>query len=263
MKRVIILLIAVLAAGFCRPAAAEDYLVGEGDVLKITVYDHKDMDATVRVSGMGTVSVALLGQVEVGGMSVSQIAARLSELWADGYIVDPQVAVFVEEFRSKKVIILGQLNKPGLYELRGQTTLLELISKAGGLTEDAGDQAIVKRRKKDGERDENVIVIDMKRLIQAGDTTLNLAVMDGDSIYINKAGVFYVTGEVKKPDAYKYEETTVIKAVTKAGGFTDKAAVKNVKIIRKTDDLEEVFDKVALDTAVLPGDVIVVPESFF
>jgi polysaccharide export outer membrane protein len=88
--------------------------------------------------------------------------------------------------------------------------------------------------------------------------------MDGDTVYITKAGVFYVTGEVKKPDAYKYEEgTTAIKAITMAGGFTDKASKGRIKIIRKVDGKEDVIEKVKMDEPVLPDDVIIVPESFF
>jgi polysaccharide export outer membrane protein len=88
--------------------------------------------------------------------------------------------------------------------------------------------------------------------------------MDGDSVYIARAGLFYITGEVKKPDAYKHEEgLTVIKAVTMAGGFTDKASSGRIRIIRKSGDREKVIEKAAMDEKVLPDDIILVPESFF
>jgi polysaccharide export outer membrane protein len=88
--------------------------------------------------------------------------------------------------------------------------------------------------------------------------------MDNDNVYIAKAGVFYITGEVKKPDAYKYEDsTTVIKAVTMAGGFTDKASTGKVKIIRKVQGKEKVMENAEMDQAVQPDDIVVVPESFF
>jgi polysaccharide export outer membrane protein len=106
--------------------------------------------------------------------------------------------------------------------------------------------------------------VDLKGLIERGDTSLDIQIMDGDSVYISKAGVFYVTGEVKKPDAYKYEEgTTVIKAVTMGGGFTDRASKGRVKIIRKVRGKEEILERVKMDEPVMPDDVIVVPESFF
>jgi polysaccharide export outer membrane protein len=160
---------------------------------------------------------------------------------------------------------MGQVNKPGLYELKGYTSFLELLSKAGDLTKDAGDKAIIKRKADSSpEKKQKIIVIDLRRLIAMGDTSLDTQVMDGDSIYIMKAGLFYVTGEVKKPDAYKFEEgTTVLKAITMAGGFSDKASTSRVKIIRKVKGKEEVLEKVKMDEEVLPDDIVMVPESFF
>jgi polysaccharide export outer membrane protein len=244
--------------------SAQDYIVGEGDILKITVYDHDDLTTVVRVSGDGYITFPLIGQVEVKGLTLSQISQKISSLLADGYIINPQVNIFIQEFRSKKAFIMGEINKPGLYVLPGHTSFLALVSEAGGLTKDAGDKAIIKRKSNTKENNENIIVIDLKRLIKEGDTSLDIPIMDGDSIYIAKAGVFYVTGEVKKPDAYKYEEgTTVIKAITMGGGFTDKASRGRVKIIRKVNGKEEVLDKVKMDESILPDDVIIVPESFF
>ncbi len=240
---------------------SQDYIVGERDVLKITVYDNPDLTTVARVSGEGTISFPLVGEVKVEGLTIQQIAVRLGELLANGYIVNPQVIVFIEEFRSKKATVIGEVLKPGLYELPGQTTFLELLSRSGGLTKDAGDKAIVKRKTTQGEQS---VTIDLRRLIEKGDTSIDLSLQDGDSIYIPKAGFFYVTGEVKKPDAYKFEEgTTVIKAVTMAGGFTDKAAQKRIKIKRKEDGRERTLEKVGLDDLVRLDDVIMVPESFF
>jgi polysaccharide export outer membrane protein len=159
---------------------------------------------------------------------------------------------------------MGEVHKPGLYVLPGQTTFLALLSEAGGLAKDAGDKAIIKRKITPQDKNERVITVDLKGLIEKGDASLDIPIMDGDSVYITKAGVFYVTGEVKKPDAYKYEEgTTLIKAVTMSGGFSDKAAKGRVKIIRKVEGREEIIEKVKMDEPVLPDDVIVVPESFF
>jgi polysaccharide export outer membrane protein len=158
---------------------------------------------------------------------------------------------------------MGQVNKPGLYMLKGHTTFLELLSKTGGLTDDAGKTAIIKRKSTPGEN-EKKITIDLRKLLEEGDTSLDIEIMDSDSIYIAKAGVFFVTGEVQKPSAYKYEDgTTVVKAITMAGGFSDKAATGRVKIIRKANDKEKIIKKVNMDEPVLPDDVIVVPESFF
>jgi polysaccharide export outer membrane protein len=263
--RKIILLSAVLAVFFLPLLCySEDYIVGEGDVLKITVYEHADLETTARISGDGVINFPLIGNVKIAGMNIGQISEKISGLLADGYIVDPQVAVFIEEFRSKRTVVMGEVESPGLYVLHGQTTFVELLSKAGGLTKDAGDEAVIKRKIGDEENGEHTITINLKHLIRDGDISLDVPIMDGDNIYISKAGVFYATGEVKRPDAYKHEEgLTVVKALTMAGGFTEKAAPGRVKIMRKRNGEEEILDKVKMDEPVLPDDVIIVPESFF
>jgi len=245
-------------------AFAQDYVVGEGDVLKITVYDHDDLATTARVSGDGMITFPLIGQVQVKGLTLPQITREISSLLSDGFIVNPQVNIFIQEFRSKKAFIMGEVIKPGLYVLPGQTTFLALLSQAGGLTKDAGEKAIIKRNANPSDNKEQVITLDLKRLVEKGDTSLDIPIMDNDSVYITKAGVFFVTGEVKKPDAYKYEEgTTVIKAITMGGGFTDKASKGRIRIIRTVNGKEKILEKVKMDEPVLPDDVLVVPESFF
>jgi polysaccharide export outer membrane protein len=262
MKKYLIPLIIMLSLNFTGVSFAQDYIVGKWDVLKISVYENDDLTTIVRVSDEGSIVVPLLGKLTVKELTVTKVAAKLSKLYADGYIIDPQVNVFVQEYRSKNAVILGQVQNPGIYELRQHTTFFELISKAGGLTKDAGYKATVKRQSDSS--GQNIINIDIKKLIEKGETKLNIEIKDGDSIYISKAAVFYVTGEVKKPAAYKYDqEATVIKAITMAGGFTGKASKKGGKIIRTMDGKEVVMANVKMDEPVLPEDVIVIPESFF
>ena len=242
---------------------AQEYIIGEGDVLDINVYENKDLSTTVRVSSDSTIRVPLLGEISVKDLTVSQVSAKIEKLFADGYLVNPQVDVFIAEHRSKKAIILGQIRNPGQYELRGRITFLEFISKAGGLTSDAGTTATIKRMNKSGSSTDQ-IVLDLEKLIKKGDTSLNIPIQDNDSIYISKAKTYYVSGEVKKPDSYKYEQKlTVIKAITMAGGFSKIAAKNKVQIIRVVNGKKRIFENVNMDKPVLPDDVIVVPESFF
>lgn len=240
---------------------AADYILGPGDVIRISVYDNDDLLTITRISDDGYIIMPLLGQINVQGLNVSQASKRIAQLLADGYIINPQVNIFVQEFRSKKAIILGQVNHPGLIEMSGPTSFLELISQAGGLSAEFGETATVKRRK--GGTDE-VILIDLKSLIEGGDLSQNIYVQDGDTIYVSKAGMCYVTGEVKSPDAYKCSDNiTVLKIIALAGGFTGKAARSNIKVIRMINGKEKIYEKVETDMPVKPDDVIVVPESFF
>ncbi|ABW67462.1 SLBB domain-containing protein [Desulfosudis oleivorans] len=253
---------------FAPMGTCENYIVGPGDTLSINVYEHPDLTTTVQVDGGGAIRFPLIGEFEVTGMDVSELSQAIEKKLADGYIVNPQVAIVVKEYRSRKATILGQVNAPALYELRGRTTLLELISTAGGLTADAGKYAYLTRTlSENGERDaprQEVIKIDIKKLVEEGDTTQNILISNGDSVFISRMEKIYVTGEVKYAGAYPYEEgLTVIKAITNARGFTDRASATNIQIIRKENGIEQVLSKVKMDERVMPEDVIVVPESFF
>ena len=267
MKKITCTLVVMLFLSVFRIAAyaEQDYLIGPDDVVKVTVYNHPDLTATERVSGDGMITLPLIGGVKLSGMSVEQAAKKIVLLLSDGFIMDPKVSVFVVDFRSRKVMIMGQVFRPGIFTLSGNTTFLELLTLAGGLTKEAGDKATIKRKALEtGKEAEGLITIDLRRLIEQGDASLDVTLMDNDSIYISKAGVFYITGEIKKPDAYKYEEgLTVIKAATMAGGFSDKAAPGRIKIIRKVDKKDTVIERADMDQVILPGDIIVVPESFF
>ncbi len=243
--------------------SAAEYIVGEGDVLNINVYENEDLSTTVRVSAESTIRIPLLGEISVKDLTVSQVSTKIEQLFADGYLVNPQVDVFISEHRSKKAIILGQIKNPGQYELRGKITFLEFVSKAGGFTADAGSTATIKRTDKTNKKSSQ-IVLDLKRLVEQGDASLNIVIQDNDSIYISEAKTYYVTGEVNKPDSYKFEpDLTVIKAITMAGGFSKIAAKGKVQIIRVTNGEKRIFQNVNMDEPVLPEDVIVVPESFF
>ncbi|MFA7535199.1 MAG: SLBB domain-containing protein [Desulfuromonadales bacterium] len=258
----VLLLGALLSAG---PGHAVDnnYRIGEGDIIRITVYDNPDLTTQTRVTSNGTINFPLIGTVQIGALSVGQVAEAIAGRLSGGYLVDPQVAVFVEEFRSQKAVIMGEVATPGLYELSGHTTLLQLISKAGGVTPDADDTVSI-RRTAEGRAGEQVVTVDLQKILETGDPSLDVAILDGDSIFVNKAGVFYVTGEVRKPDSYRLEKgISVITAITKAGGFTELASKGKVRIIRKIDGREKTITNVSLHEPVQVNDVIVVPESFF
>lgn len=260
-------IVLVLALNFsCWAASVDnlDYLVGEGDVLKVMVYDNPDLETITRISGNGTISFPLIGEVLIEGHNVSEVGQIISKKLSKGYINDPQVSVFVEEFRSQKAVVMGEIKLPGLHELSGPTSLMEVISTAGGLTVDAGDLVTIKRKNASNPDLDQIISVNLKNLLEKKENVSNLMIIDGDSVFVPRAGVFYVTGQVKKPAAYKLEQgTSVIKAITMAGGFTELASQRKIQIIRKVDEKEMVFKKVPLHTLILAEDVIVVPESFF
>ena len=241
-----------------------DYQIGPGDVLKITIYDHPDLLTVARVDNDGYILFPLAGRVQVGGLTTAGASQTIAAKLDGDYIVNPQASVFVEEFRSKKVFIIGEVVRPGLYELSGPTTLLELVSKAGGLTRGAGSNATIRRIVANGAAGEKSIEVNIADLLQSGSESVDVALMDGDSVTVAKAAVIYVTGQVNRPSAFTVEpDTTVIKAITMAGGFTPLAAQGKIKIIRKINGAEKVFERVPLHEKLMPEDVMVIPESFF
>lgn len=243
---------------------SQDYLLGNGDIITVDVYEHPDLRRTVRISGDGLITLPLIGDIKAVNLSIKELSKKIESILADGYIIDPQVNIFIEEFRNRKATILGEIESPGLYELEGSTSLLELISKAGGLTEDASTEIIIHRKKTDRQLDDNKIRVNLYQLMEEGQVTQNVQIIDGDDIFVPSKKVFYVTGEVKKPDSYHYEESlTVIKALTMAGGVTDRAASNRIRIIRSDKDREMLIKGVKLDQLVQPNDVIIVPESYF
>jgi len=254
-----LIIILFTTSGFC----SENYIIGEGDVLSIYVYENEDLSQTVRVNADDSIRVPLLGEVNIKGLTAPQIASKLESLFVNGYIVNPQVDVFIKEFKSKTAVILGQIKSPGQYELRGEISFLEFVSKAGGLSADAGNTATIKRADSGTNKTSN-IVIDLDKLIREGDASVNLPIQNGDTIYISKTDVYYVSGEIEHPNSYKFESNlTVIMAITKAGGFTGIASKRSVRIIREIDGEKKIFKNVNMDDPVLANDVIVVPESFF
>ncbi|MBI4653451.1 MAG: SLBB domain-containing protein [Nitrospirae bacterium] len=245
---------------------AQEYMIGEGDLLRITVYDNPDLATDARVSGDGKITFPLIGEVEVNGLTAIDVEKRIAKLLQDGYIKRPQVAVFIAEYKSKKVTVLGEFAKPGLVELRGSSTLMEVISGAGGITVNAGEMLYIQRKilKPESSSKEDVtITVELTRLVEKGDVTANVAVFDGDSIYLPRAAFVYVNGEVKTAGAYKITKgLTVLRAITLAGGFTPKAWQGRTKIIRKTEK-GEVEIRTKMDDLVMPDDIVFVPESFF
>ena len=251
----------------------EDYTVGGGDVLKIVVYDEPDLSINqIRVSIDGYINFPLLGKVNVSGLTTSELEAKLEAELKDGYILYPQISVLVIDYASRKVFILGAVNHPGSYQLKGQTTLVEMISKAGGIGSGAGENFIILRMV---EGKPQSIAVNRKKLIDEGDLSLNILVKDHDVIYVPNAKVFYLYGEVRKPGPYQLGEhnRTILSAITQAGGFTKIGSPKRTRIVRvvngevetlyvNVDDIIKKGDK-EKDIELMPGDVIIIPEVLF
>ncbi len=252
-----------------------DYRIGRQDLLEINVFDLKELDQTVRVADDGTITLPLLGRLQVAGLTKGELESLIARLLEEKYVRNPQVTIFVKEYESKKIAVSGAVKKPDTYEMLGEKTLLEMISMAGGLDKDLGKEIIIFRQADDGSTER--ISIDLDQLVYGADPTLNVLVRPGDIIYvptIEKVRIF-VGGAVKTPNLYevpKAEPVTVLKAITLAGGTTERAAERRVQIIRTGPDGERVTLHVDLrkikrgkaeDPVLQKDDLVLVPEAFF
>jgi len=252
-----------------------DYVIGKEDLLELGVFEQPDLTRTVRVSGDGTISLPLLGVVPLAGLSTKQAEEKLRELLSDKYLTDPQVWVFVKEAKSRKVSVVGAVEKPGSIEMLGDRTLLEAISEAGGLTHQAGRDLYVLRPDASGAATR--IDIDLDDLMINGNPVLNIALTPGDviNIPIDRVLHVYVDGAVRKPGEVEYKSSrplTLLQAIAAAGGLSERASQKGIVVIRTkaggTQDMIKVDLKAVRkgkqDNFELEnGDSIYVPETFF
>lgn len=247
-----------VCTGMAWATDAAQYIIGPEDVLEVSVWDNRDLSGRVTVSLDGYVDYQFIGRVQAAGLTVDALAARLVELFSDGYIINPQVTVQVAEYRSRKVHVVGEATRPGTYYLTRAMTIVEVVSLAGGPTARADNEVTIVRAGVEPE----TIVVDLEKALQ-GDTTQNVSILSGDSIYLSKARTFFIMGEVNRPGQYTLEKgMTVRRAISVASGNTEKAALNRVTIIRREGDAD-VEMEVDMQDAVMPADTIVVPQSYF
>src|SRR5262245_2502218 len=173
-----------------------DYKIGRQDLLELSVFDLKELDQTVRVADDGSITLPLLGRLQVAGLTKGELEATIARLLEERFVRNPQVTIFVKEYVSKKVAVSGAVKKPDTYEMLGQKTLLEMISLAGGLDKDLGKEIVIFRPEEDGTKR---IAIDLDKLVYEADPSLNVPVIPGDIVYVpavEKVRIF-VTGAVR------------------------------------------------------------------
>ena len=268
----LVLLLSALVSGAVAQAPTTDYVVGPQDVLMITVFNEVSLSGRFTVEADGTINYPLIGRIQVGGKALRAIQEELTSRLATGYLRSPQVTILVDQFRSQSIFVLGEVRQPGKHLISGNLTLLEALSQAGGPTTSAGTEVIVRRPKDptatagpidptDDTTSEVVARVSLEDL-QSGRAS-NIAIRDGDNIFVPKAETFFVTGHVRSPGPYVWEEgMTVLIALSKAGGITERGARNRVKIIRIVNG-ERREIKVEMTDLVLPADTIEVPQRYF
>jgi polysaccharide export outer membrane protein len=247
-----------------------DYRVGSQDVLTITSYDQADLSGKFTVEADGTFTFPLIGRVKAGGLTLRALEDSLkTRLKDEGFFRNPQVTVSVETYRSLKIYVIGEVRSPGSYPLSGDMSLVEAIARAGSTLPSASGEAIIIHAAPGAtgptlpSQDASTERVDLRGM-QNGAATLNIVLRDGDTISVPRAESVYVLGQVKNPNAYALQQknTTVLQALSLAGGVTDRGSMSRIKIMRIVKgDRKEL--KVKLNDVVQPGDTIFVNDRLF
>ena len=251
------------------PQQVNDYRIGAKDLLQITVYELPELNQTVRVSEDGSITLSLLGKIEVAGLTAQELEKKLASVLDRQYTKNAHVTVFIKEYQ--KVSVIGAVGKPGQYELVGPTTLLYVIAQAGGLTAQAMNEIFVYRKEADGQQ--SIVSVRLDDLA-SGKQEFNVELKPNDvvSIPIDVMLNVFVYGEVKTPGVIPYlssKRITLLQAVAQAGGPTEWAKKSRVMIKRKDKrtgkeieirvNLKNMISGRVSDIVLEEGDVVIVP----
>jgi polysaccharide export outer membrane protein len=267
--------IALLVVMLLYPAViagqSADYVIGAQDILMITSFDQDNLSGKYPVDSDGTFTFPLIGRIKAGGLTLRQLENELKRLLKDGFFKNPQLSVGVELYRSQKIHVVGEIRNPGTYPLTGDMSLIEAIARAGSTLVSASGEALIVRAKTGaapavpqlpGTENVDVTTVDLKEL-QSGALSHNMALRDGDTIFVPRAEAVYVFGQVKSPGSYAIQRnTTVLQALSLAGGINERGATGRIKIVR-VENGKTIEVRVKLTDLVRAGDTIIVSERFF
>jgi len=236
--------------------------LGMGDMIRVSVFRNPELTTEARVSERGTILFPMIGEVPVAGLTPSQAGQRIADKLRSGrYVVNPEVTVSMMQVNSRQVSVLGSVMKPGRYPLDSTTThLTDFIALAGGVGPTGSDEVTVITNR-NGRQEK--MEIDLAEMFRNGDLTRNIALEPGDTVYVHKAPMVYVYGEVQKGGAYRVEPNmTVMQAIAMASGITPRGTERGIKISRRDGTGVKRIDA-SLTTTVQPDDVVYVQESLF
>jgi polysaccharide export outer membrane protein len=244
-------------------ATAADYPLAAGDAIRITVFQNPDLTLDTRVAEDGSISYPLIGTVHVGGTTVAQSEKQIAKMLKDGgFIVAPQVTILLTAAKGNQVNVLGQVAKPGRYQLdNADAKLSDVLALAGGVNPTGADYVTFT-----GDRDGKQVKrdIDVSALAQGGLPGDDIRMRAGDTLFVPLAPKFYIYGEVQRPGQYKLErDMNVMQALATGGGITPKGTLHGMKITRKGPDGKQTTVNPKLEDMLKPDDVIYIRESLF
>lgn len=251
--------------------------IGPGDLLDISIFEAPEMNRTLRVSASGEISMELLGAVKSSGLTPGELESLLQEKLRRTYMKDPHVGVFVRELQSHPVSVVGAVKKPGVFQIQGTKTVLEMLSMAEGPADDAGESVVILRGAGFSAPEESggkIDTVSLWTLMESRSAALNLPVYPGDIVKVTSAELVYVVGEVKKPGGFALKNNqsiSLLQALALAEGLTHTAATSQARIVRVDAttgqrieipvNLGKVLANKASDPGLLPKDILFIPNS--
>lgn len=209
-----------------------DYRLGPGDLLSVKVFETDELDAEVRVSSRGFVSLPLLDDINVYDMSAAEAEELIENLYQEKYLRDPHVTIYIKEHVSKQITLVGAISRPGTYDYVTKRRLLDVIAIANGLSEVSGSIAYV-TRENPATRKSISYLINLDELLKEGNMAQNMVILGGDVIFVPESGQCFVDGAVRKPGTYALEtKMTITEVIALAGGLASYADVDGIKLIR-------------------------------
>ena len=243
--------------------AVADENLGPGDSIRITVFDNPDLTTETRISPRGFIRFPLLGNIKLGGMTPAAAGEYIADQLNKGaYVIKPQVNLSVTQLRSRQISVFGQVVRPGRYALdETTTTLADMIALAGGISP-TGDDVVTVVRAREGKTEK--FEVNVPQMYRTGDMSANIEVESGDTIFVRRAPVFYIYGQIQRAGTYRLEsEMTVIQALTLGGGISERGTERGIKVARRSADGKLAKYDIQLADPVKPDDIIHVQESFF
>jgi polysaccharide export outer membrane protein len=246
------------------------YEVGPGDLLKVTVFGSDALTQTVVIRPDGTLQFPLVGRVDATGRTPESLAGHLAELLANGFVRNPQVSVVVQEYRSHRVFVIGEVGSPGTYALTGPTTVLEILARAG-LSPSAVEADVSIIRAKDPAagpvrpNEPGAAEILRFRLadLRLGDVSRNLVLRANDTVLVSPGPRVFVSGEVRNPGSFAYSRgLSARQAIALAGGLSEDGSWKGIRVVRTVEGETREL-KARPEDPVLPGDIIEVRAKLF
>ena len=267
LRRFFFLAFAVLAlanaTAVCAADNTSEYVLGAGDTIRINVFQNPDLTVETRVSESGTITFPLIGNVAVSGLTIPAAEQKIAkQLRAGGFVLKPQVNILVLTIRGSQVAVLGQVNRPGRYPLEiFNSKVTDMLAIAGGITPAGGDTIVLV-----GTRDGKAFrkEIDVPALFLTNKLADDILVAGGDIIYVHRAPMFYIYGEVQRPGVYRLErEMTVIQGLAQGGGLTLRGTERGLRISRRGADGKTQEITPSMVDPIHTDDVIYVRESLF